>query len=109
MADKKTANAHEGIPVDLGEALLKMAEAERLKPEDLNKMVTLRRSQYYEATIRAHYKALDQGYAQGMKDGLRARAPSWVWFLVGAAAPYVITFLVRLVVFIGHVYNSSGG
>lgn len=100
------AQTADTVTVDLRQALAEMVAKQGEKLEDLGKMVAMTREEYYTAVIKTHYKAVDTGYARGMADGLRARWPWFVWFAAGAATPYAITFVVKLVAFVGRVYNS---
>lgn len=102
----QTAQTADVVTVDLRKALVEMAAQQGEKVEDLGKGVAMTREEYYTAVIKTHYKAVDTGYARGLADGLRARWPWFVWFVAGAATPYVVTFAVKLVAFVGRVYNS---
>ena len=99
---------HASQEINLRKELFKMAKAQGLKPEQLNEMVTLRRSTYFTATIREHYRARDIGYAEGMRDGLRARWPAPAWCAIGIAIPFLVKFAVKLAYFGWAVYTAGG-
>lgn len=89
------------VPIDLRKEVLKMAAKANLRPEDLDKEVTMPNADYYAACVKAHYQGRDQGFAEA----LRSRLSPFHAYIIGFATPFVLVFLYRMVFFIYHVWT----
>lgn len=98
VAPSKAAKDDSVVTVDLHEQRLLMAEKDGYKPEQLDEMVTLRRGELYDNSIRSYYHGRDTGYGEGFVAGVRARWPWWVWAVLGALGPHAVFILWRLAV-----------